>query len=96
MSTIRTERLTKVGSNDLPTQRPSDTLDDIDTVCAGLAGYILADAYEREDWQDSPFLPALKRLAEWLKADGRELPPELAEVLKKAGEATVPLAVAAG
>jgi hypothetical protein len=41
--TIRTERLTKVGSNDLPTQRPSDTLDDIDTVCAGLAGYILAD-----------------------------------------------------
>jgi hypothetical protein len=88
MTEFPKHRLTLVSSDALPYRRPSDTLDDLAMVAAGLSGYILADECEREDWQSSPFILALKRLAQWLRASEREVPPELAELLEKAAKAS--------
>jgi hypothetical protein len=58
-----------------------------------LAEYMLLD-YEREDWQDSPLIESLARVAALLEAQGREIPGAILSVLRKASEAGQPVGVA--
>jgi hypothetical protein len=58
-----------------------------------LAEYMLAD-YERQDWQDSPVIESLARVAALLEAAGREIPNPILGVLRKASEAGQPVGVA--
>lgn len=58
-----------------------------------LAEYIVAD-YEREDWQDSPVIESLARVAALLEAEGREIPLAILDVLRNASEAGQPIGVA--
>jgi hypothetical protein len=54
---------------------------------------MIAD-YEREDWQDSPLIEALARIAAFLEAQGCEIPVTILDVLRTASEAGRPVAVA--
>jgi hypothetical protein len=58
-----------------------------------LAEYILND-YEREDWQDSPYVATLGRVAALLESQGREIPLPILDVLRTASEAGRPVAIA--
>jgi len=58
-----------------------------------LAEYILDD-YQREDWQDSPVIESLARVAALLEAQGREIPSAIHGVLRAASQAGRPLGVA--
>jgi hypothetical protein len=58
-----------------------------------LAEYILND-YGREDWQDSPLVETLARVAALLEAQGWEVPPSVLHVLRNAAEAGRPVGVA--
>ena len=54
---------------------------------------MIAD-YEREDWQDSPLIETLARIAAFLEAQGCEIPVTILDVLRTASEAGRPVAVA--
>ena len=58
-----------------------------------LAEYILND-YGREDWQDSPLVQSLARVAALLEAQGRQVPPPILDALRAAAEAAQPVGVA--
>jgi hypothetical protein len=58
-----------------------------------LAEYMLLD-YEREDWQDSPLIESLARVAALLEVQGCEIPGAILSVLRKASEAGQPIGVA--
>ncbi len=58
-----------------------------------LAEYMLVD-YEREDWQDSPLIESLARVAALLEARGCEIPGAILRVLRNASEAGHPIGVA--
>lgn len=58
-----------------------------------LAEYILDD-YSQEDWQDSPVVEALARVAALLETQGRDIPPSILAVLRKSSEAGKPVGVA--
>ncbi len=58
-----------------------------------LAEYMLGD-YEREDWQDSPLIESLARVAALLEAQCLEIPGAILGVLRKAAEAGQPIGVA--
>jgi hypothetical protein len=58
-----------------------------------LAEYMLED-YEREDWQDSPHVVAMARVAALLEAQRREIPVPIRDVLRKASECGRPVGVA--
>ena len=71
----------------------SDTVELVAELAEPLAEYILDD-YEREDWQDSPHVEALARVAALLEAQVREIPVAILDVLRRASEAGRPLGVA--
>ena len=71
----------------------SDAIDLFADLAGPLAEYILND-YEREDWQDSPHIEALARVAALLEAQGREIPVSILDVLRAASEAGRPVVVA--
>ena len=58
-----------------------------------LAEYMLND-YGREDWQDSPLVETLARVAALLEAQGREVPSPVLHVLRNASEAGRPVGIA--
>jgi hypothetical protein len=58
-----------------------------------LAEFMVAD-YEREDWQDSPLVETLARVAALLEARAQDIPPAILEALRKASEAGQPVGVA--
>jgi len=58
-----------------------------------LAEFMLADD-ECEDWQDSPYVETLARVAALLEAQRREIPVPLLDVLRTASEVGRPVAVA--
>ena len=58
-----------------------------------LAEYILDD-YGREDWQDSPVVEALARVAALLETKGQDIPLPILAVLRKSSEAGNPVGVA--
>jgi hypothetical protein len=58
-----------------------------------LAEYLLED-YGREDWQGSPLIETLARVAALLEAERRDIPPAILAVLRKASEAGQPVGVA--
>ena len=68
-------------------------LDLIAQLAESLAEFMIAD-YEREDWQDSPLIEALARIAAFLEAQGCEIPVTILDVLRTASEAGRPVAVA--
>jgi hypothetical protein len=51
-----------------------------------LAGYVVI-YYKREDFQDSPTINDLARVAAMMEANRREVPPIIHEALQKAAEA---------
>ena len=69
------------------------TIDLLAELAEPLAEYIIED-YALEDWQDSPVVEAMARVAAILEAQGREVPPPLLAVLRKASEAGHPIGVA--
>jgi hypothetical protein len=71
----------------------SDAVSLLAELAEPLAEYILND-YEREDWQDSPHIEALARVAALLEAQGREIPVSILDVLRAESEAGRPVAVA--
>jgi len=68
-------------------------LDLIAQLAESLAEFMIAD-YEREDWQDSPLIETLARIAAFLEAQGCEIPVTILDVLRTASEAGRPVAVA--
>ena len=62
---------------------PNPTLDLIASLAETAAGFML-DSYTREDWQDSPEVEELKRMARLLKAQGREVPHVVLEAIEAA------------
>ena len=68
-------------------------LDLIAQLAESLAEFMMAD-YEREDWQDSPLIETLARIAAFLEAQGCEIPVTILDVLRTASEAGRPVAVA--
>jgi DUF1365 family protein len=68
-------------------------LDLIAQLAESLAEFMIAD-YEREDWQDSPLIETLARIAAFLEAQGCEVPITILDVLRTASEAGRPVAVA--
>ena len=50
-----------------------------------LAEHMLSD-YEDEDWRVRPTIETLARVAAMLEANGRDIPPPLLEVLRRAAE----------
>jgi hypothetical protein len=50
--------------------------------------------YGREDWQDSPLVETLARVAALLEAQGQEVPVPVLYVLRNACEAGRPVGVA--
>ena len=69
------------------------TIDLVADLAEPLAEYMLLD-YEREDWQDSPLVESLARVAVLLESQGREIPAPVLIALRKASEAGVPIGVA--
>ena len=63
-----------------------ETVDLVAEIAEPLAEYMLGD-YEREDWQDSPLVEALARLAALLEAQGRAIPMSILSALRSASEA---------
>ena len=68
-------------------------LDLIAQLAESLAEFMIAD-YERDDWQDSPLIETLARIAAFLEAQGCEIPVTILDVLRTASEAGRPVAVA--
>jgi hypothetical protein len=71
----------------------SDDADLVANLAEPLAEYMLED-YGREDWQDSPHVEALARVAALLEAQRREIPAPILDVLRRASEAGRPVGVA--
>ena len=71
----------------------SDAVEIVAELAEALAEYILDD-YEREDWQDSPHVEALARVAALMEAQGREIPVLILDALRRASEAGRPVGVA--
>ena len=71
----------------------TDTIDLLSDLAEPLAGYLLDD-YGREDWQDSPLVESLARVAAILEAQGRDVPQTILAALRKASGAGRPVAVA--
>jgi hypothetical protein len=65
---------------------PEAQIDLLADLAEPLAEYMLLD-YKREDWQDSPFIEPLARVAALWKAQGRNVPPAILSVLRNASEA---------
>ena len=68
-------------------------LDLVAQLAEPLAEFMIAD-YEREDWQDSPLIETLARVAAFLEAQGCEIPVPILDVLRTASEAGRPVGVA--
>jgi hypothetical protein len=64
-------------------QAGSDAVELVAELAEPLAEYLLDD-YEREDWQDSPHIEALARVAALLEAQGRAPHPNFNGSEKKA------------
>ena len=77
----------------LADEATGDAVDLLSELAEPLAVYILND-YGREDWQDSPHVEALARVAALLEVQGREIPVAILDVLRTASEAGRPVAVA--
>ena len=58
-----------------------------------LAEYMLGD-YTAKNWQTSPVVEALARVAALLELDGREVPDPIMKALRAASEAGQPIGVA--
>ena len=58
-----------------------------------LAGYLVVH-YERESFQDSPTIERMAQVAAMMEASGREVPPVIRDVLRKAVEAGRPVGIA--
>jgi len=58
----------------------------VEELAEPLAEYMLAD-YSDEDWRDSPVIEAFARVAALLEAEGREVPPAILTVFRRATEA---------
>jgi DUF1365 family protein len=69
------------------------TLDLVEEIAEPLAEFMVG-GFEAEDWQDSPLVEALERVAALLEVDGREVPDAILEALKMASEAGRPVGVA--
>ena len=69
------------------------TLDLVEEIAEPLAEFMVS-SYEGEDWQDSPLVEALARVAALLEVDGRKVPNAILEALRKAAEAGQPVGVA--
>ena len=54
----------------------------------------LAETTDTEDWQDSPIVETLARVAALFEADGRKVPTLVLDVLRHAAEAGRPIGVA--
>ena len=74
-------------------QAGSDAVELVSELAEPLAEYIV-NYYEREDWQDSPNVEALARVAALLEAQGRDIPVSILDVLRRASEAGRPVGVA--
>jgi hypothetical protein len=72
---------------------PETQIDLLADLAEPLAEYMLLD-YEHEDWQDSPLIESLARVAALLEAQGGEVPHSILSVLRKASEAGQPIGVA--
>ena len=68
-------------------------LDLVEKLAQPLAEYLLGD-YDAEDWQDSPLVEALARVAALLEVDGRKVPNSIMNALRRAAEAGQPVGVA--
>ena len=68
------------------------TLDLVEELAEPLAEYMLAD-YTAEDWQDSPLVETLARVAALLEVNEREVPNSILAALRKASEAGRPIGV---
>jgi hypothetical protein len=68
--------------------QPVDIIEAIETVCAILSEYILADKYEPEDWRRTSAVAALKRLATVMRVAGHDVPDQMTELLRRAEAAT--------
>jgi hypothetical protein len=69
------------------------SLDLVAQLAKPLAEFMIAD-YEREDWQDSPLIETLARVAAFLEAQGCEIPVPILDVLRTASETGRPVGVA--
>ena len=69
------------------------TLDLVEEIAEPLAVFMILE-YEAEDWQDSPLVEALARVAALLETGGRRVPDAILEALRKASEAGQPIGVA--
>ena len=68
-------------------------LDLVEELAQPLAEYLLDD-YTAEDWQGSPLVEALARVAAMLEGDGRKVPDSIMNALRRAAEAGQPVGVA--
>ena len=68
----------------------ASTLDLVEEIAEPLAGFMIGE-YEAEDWQDSPLVEALARVAALLEAGGRKVPDSILEALRKAAEVGQPV-----
>ncbi len=68
-------------------------LDLVEELAQPLAQYLLDD-YTAEDWQDSPLVETLARVAALLEVDGRKVPNSIMDALRSAAEAGQPVGVA--
>ena len=71
----------------------SDAVQLVAELAEPFAEYLLDD-YEHEDWQDSPHVETLARVAALLEAQGREIPTPILAALRRASEAGRPVGVA--
>ena len=69
------------------------TVDLVAELAEPLAEYMLLN-YEREDWQGSPLVEPLARVAALLESQRREIPAPVLIVLRKASEAGQSIGVA--
>ena len=69
------------------------TLDLVEDLAEPLAEFMVAN-YDAGDWQSSPLVESLARVAALLERDRREVPACILEALRKAAEAGQPVGVA--
>ena len=69
------------------------SLDLVEELAEPLAEFMVGE-YGAEDWQDTPLVETLARVAALLETGGRKVPDAILEALRKAAEAGRPVGVA--
>jgi hypothetical protein len=83
----------RIAARNIVAEASSSLADLLGDLAEPLAEYLLDD-YSAEDWQDSPVVESLARVAALLEAENREVPPTIMVALRRAAEAGRPLEVA--